>query len=47
MAQWVKDLTLSLQQLRLITVAQVQSLARELPHATGAATPPPQKRSEA
>ena len=35
MAQWVKDLVLSLPWL-VTVVAQVCSLARELPHAVGA-----------
>ena len=36
MAQWVKDMTLSLQQPRSL-LSWVQSLAHELPHATGVA----------
>jgi len=36
-AQWVKDSALSLQGLKLMSVVQAQSLARELPCAKGAA----------
>ena len=36
-AQWVKDLALSLLWLIDIAVVQVQSLVQELPHATGVA----------
>ena len=35
MAQWVKDVVLSLSWLWLFAVVQVQSLAWELPHAVG------------
>ena len=35
MAQWVKDLALSLAVALVTAVVQVQCLARELPHAAG------------
>ena len=37
MAQWVKDLALSLAVALVTAVVQVQCLARELPHAVGIA----------
>ena len=45
-AQWVKDLILPTAVAQVTTVGQVQSLAWELPHAAGAALPPPPPTKE-